>query len=157
MKKQKRALINKKHLLSIKKKIPLVFSSPHAKVVGEQSTESRPNGKTSGNGLALLFFPLLDDVRVPLNVPEVVLFARSYRLAPSPLGTLSFNSIAHSHIFCVSLHSVMGKPCVLRQSRSQITLRHDSAIWLVDLAPKRTLPKQCRYLPDSRLGRRLQN
>lgn len=33
--KQKRALINKKHLLSIKKKkVPLVSPSPHAKAVG---------------------------------------------------------------------------------------------------------------------------
>lgn len=66
--------------------------------------KKRPKGKTSGNVPALLFFfSSLDDIQVTLNIPEVVLFARSYRLAANPLGTFSFNAIAHSHTSLVSL------------------------------------------------------
>lgn len=48
-------------------------------------------------------------IYVTLNVPEVVLFARSYRLAPNPLGTRSFNGIARPHTSSVSLHFVTDK------------------------------------------------
>lgn len=119
--KQKRALINKKHLLSIKKKkFPLCLQALMQRQLAEQLTGSRLNGKTSRNVQHCFFFPSLDDIRVMLNVPEVVLFARSYRLAPNPLGPSSFNSIARSHASCVSLlHGVIDKHCVVQQTRSQ--------------------------------------
>lgn len=68
---------------------------------------------------SIAFFSSLDDIRVMLNVPEVVLFARSYRLSPNPLETSSFNSIARSHASCVSLHGVKNKHYVMQQTRSQ--------------------------------------
>lgn len=89
------------------------------------------------------FSPLLDDIRVMLNVPEVVLFARSYRLAPNPLGPSSSNSIARSHASRVSLHGVIDKHCVIQQDQvpDRQSIKQNSAICLEDLAPKRTLPK----------------
>lgn len=107
-------IIKKKNFLSIKKKkSPLEFPSPHAVVVSwrnnPQKKDQREKQAEMFQHCFFFFFFSLDDIQVTLNIPEVVLFARSYRLAANPLGTFSFNAIAHSHTSCVSLQCVTDK------------------------------------------------
>lgn len=72
--------------------------------------------------------------------PEVVLFSRSHRMAPKPLGASSFNAIALSQISCDSFHGVMDKvPAIPRCGWRSYS--------------KEVLAKRCKCLPGSHFGK----
>lgn len=91
--------------------------------------------------------------------PEVVLFSRSYRMAPNSLGMSSLNLL---HFPCIrvcrcgvtdKLPSISIVSHGTDPSPRQTTKKCNSKIWLEDPTPKTILTKWWRCLPGSHFGK----
>lgn len=91
--------------------------------------------------------------------PEVVLFSRSYGMAPNPLGVSSLNPLHFPCILCLPHRATDKLPSIsvvshgIDLSPRQTTKKCNSKIWLEDPTPKRILTKWCRCLPGSHFGK----